>query len=328
MQIWMHSSAAEGEHVRRVDQALAAADIETTQYHWGSAPAHGLFLIDRTDDAALSFLRRSSQDAAGRILAIRLPVAGAIPSETWDLLDAGAADVVSWSDGEDFLHDVVARIRRWAMVDELLRSAVIRDNLVGRSRRWLRVLRQVVEIARFTNASMLITGESGTGKELIARLVHTLDPRPRKGELIVLDCTTVVSELSGSEFFGHERGAFTGAVGPRQGAFALANGGTLFLDEVGELPPGLQAELLRVVQEHTYKPVGGNTWHKTDFRLVSASNRELLAETGKGSFRPDLYYRLTSWTCQLPRLSDRCEDIPLLAVAFVRQATSGGRPPR
>src|SRR4029450_5964206 len=102
---------------------------------------------------------------------------------------------------------------------------------------------------------------------------------------------TIVPELSGSEFFGHERGAFTGAVSSREGAFALADGGTLFLDEVGELPHNLQAELLRVTQEQTYKRVGGNTWHKADFRLVCATNRNLLDEQSRGGFRRDLYYR-------------------------------------
>jgi transcriptional regulator with GAF, ATPase, and Fis domain len=174
---------------------------------------------------------------------------------------------------------------------------------------------------------MLVTGESGTGKELVARLIHTLDSRPRKANLVVLDCTTVVPELSGSEFFGHERGAYTGAVSSRDGAFALADGGTLFLDEVGELPLTLQSELLRVVQEHTYKRVGSNTWQKTEFRLVCASNRQLLEEKAQGRFRPDLYYRIANWTCHLPPLCERREDILPLANYFVGQLRAGERPP-
>ena len=117
-------------------------------------------------------------------------------------------------------------------------------------------------MTRFTPASVLLIGESGTGKELIARLIHELDRRAAGNEFVILDCATIVPELSGSEFFGHERGAFTGAVGARDGAFATADGGTLFLDEVGELPMPLQAQLLRVVQEGTYKRVGGNVWHR------------------------------------------------------------------
>jgi transcriptional regulator with GAF, ATPase, and Fis domain len=325
MRIWMH--AAEGDHLHRLRQAFADADIQLTPYEWGHTATHGLVVVASADQDALAFLQRARYDSPGRILAIRLPTPRPLIADAWDLLDAGAADVVSWTEDETFLDGVVARFQRWQAVDELLQSPVVRDNLVGRSVSWIRVLRQVVEIARFTSASILVTGESGTGKELIARLVHTLDARPRKSELIVLDCTTVVPELSGSEFFGHERGAFTGAIGPRQGAFALANGGTLFLDEVGELPAALQAELLRVVQEHTYKPVGGNTWHRTEFRLVSASNRDLHDEAARGGFRRDLFYRLASWTCQLPRLSDRLDDIPLLAASFVRQAWRDDRAP-
>src|SRR5262249_51814424 len=148
--------------------------------------------------------------------------------------------------------------------------------LIGDSPAWRRLVRRIVEVARFTDAAVLITGETGTGKELVARLVHALDPRTTKRKLVLLDCTTIVPPLSGGAFFGHERGASTGATPTRDGAFALADGGTLFLDEVGELPLALQAELLRVVQEGTYKRVGSNEWRETQFRLVCATNRELL----------------------------------------------------
>jgi len=165
---------------------------------------------------------------------------------------------------------------------------------------------------------MLIAGESGTGKELVARLIHTLDSREHKGALVVIDCTTIVPDLSGSEFFGHEKGAYTGAWGARDGAFALADGGTLFLDEVGDLPPRLQAELLRVVQEGTYKRVGGNTWHKTAFRLICASHRDLERDVSQDKFRRDLFYRLAGWRCTLPPLRDRQEDIPSLVHHFLK----------
>jgi transcriptional regulator with GAF, ATPase, and Fis domain len=134
-------------------------------------------------------------------------------------------------------------------------------------------------------------------------------------------------ELSGSEFFGHERGAFTGAVTARDGAFALADGGTLFLDEVGELPPTLQAQLLRVIQEHTYKRLGSNTWQHTNFRLVCATNRDLVNDEARVHFRRDLYYRIASWTCRLPPLRTRSSDIILLARHFVQQLTSDQAPP-
>ena len=131
-------------------------------------------------------------------------------------------------------------------------------------------------------------------------------------------------ELSGSELFGHERGAFTGAIAARDGAFALANGGTLLLDEIGELSLPLQAQLLRVIQERTYKRVGGNVWHKTEFRLVCATNRDLEQGVKDGTFRADLYYRMADWVLRPPPLRERRADIPLLVRHFLDDAANGG----
>jgi len=214
---------------------------------------------------------------------------------------------------------VAARIERWQAVDAVVEAPVVRDNLIGRSPAWIAVLRYVVEVARFTNASVLVLGETGTGKELIARLIHTLDQRTRKGDLVVMDCSTVVPQLSGSEFFGHERGAFTDAVALREGCFSLANGGTLFLDEIGELPLGLQPELLRAVQERMYKRVGSNIWRKSEFRLVCASNRDLLHDVEQYAFRSDLYYRIASVVIRLPSLRERSDDVIPLAQTFLSQ---------
>ncbi len=238
--------------------------------------------------------------------------------DVWRLLHAGAADVFDWVESANPAREIAIRLTRWTEVDEIVKSSLVRENLIGHSRIWNDLLRQIVEVARFSEASILITGESGTGKELIARLIHTLDARPDKGELVVLDCTTIVPELAGSEFFGHERGAFTGAIVARDGAFALANGGTLFLDEVGDLPRTLQAQLLRVIQEHTYKRVGGNQWCQSHFRLLCATNKDLTVEVKEGRFRADLYYRIADWTIRLPPLRDRTEDIPLLARHFIQ----------
>ena len=195
----------------------------------------------------------------------------------------------------------------------------MKNVLVGKSPRWRSVVRSVVEVAAFSQASVLVIGESGTGKELIARLIHDLDPRRDKGDFVVVDCTTIVAELAGSELFGHERGAFTGATNARDGAFALANGGTLFLDEIGELPLPLQAQLLRAIQEHTYKRVGSNAWQHTDFRLVCATNRDLTTAIADGQFRADLYYRIAGWLCRPPPLRERQEDIIDLARHFLTQ---------
>ena len=182
------------------------------------------------------------------------------------------------------------------------------------------MLRQLIEIARFTIDPVVLIGETGTGKELAARLIHTLDLNRNNRDLVILDCTTIVPDLSGSELFGHEKGSFTGAVSSRDGAFALAGGGSLFLDEVGELPLALQVQLLRVLQEHTYKRVGSNVWHKADFRLICATNRELRDNVDTGHFRKDLYYRIAHWVVHMPPLRERIEDVVPLVRYFMKQA--------
>jgi transcriptional regulator with GAF, ATPase, and Fis domain len=242
-----------------------------------------------------------------------------VTGDPWSLLDEGAEEVVAIDRGQG-LEDAVARVERWAQVDALVDSDAVRRVVRGEARMWRAALRQVVEIARFTSSSVLITGESGTGKEVIARLVHELDPRDDIGELVLVDVPTVVPSLSGSELFGHTKGAFTGALSARIGAFERADGGTLFLDEVGELPATLQAELLRVIQEGMYKPVGGDDWRTTSFRLIAATNRDLWAAQLDGQFRSDLYFRLAGAMVELPPLRARIEDAIPLFTHFVAQA--------
>jgi DNA-binding NtrC family response regulator len=250
--------------------------------------------------------------------------------DVWQLMAAGASDVICdviCQGIEQLAAEIALRLHRWRAIDDLVDSERIGRYLVGHSAP-LRILqRQVVQAAVFTLAPVLLVGESGTGKELVARLLHDLDPRPDKGNLVLLDCATVVPSLSGSEFFGHEKGAFTGATTARDGAFARADRGTLFLDEVGELPLPLQAELLRVVQEGTYKRVGGNVWQRTMFRLVCATNRDLLAEQRDGRFRNDLYYRIAGLVVELPPLRCRREDILPLFLHFLAQLDEDGRAP-
>jgi transcriptional regulator with GAF, ATPase, and Fis domain len=286
----------------------------------------GIVLFDRLSAEVAAAVASFSRRGLERVLAIATAPSALGAGDMWRLLELGAADVLVWED-RSTARAAAARLRRWAEIDQLVDSPAVRDRLVGRCAAWRSVLRQVVEVARFTAASVLLTGESGTGKELVARLVHELDPRPDKGGLVVVDCTTVVPTLSGSEFFGHERGAFTGAVSARDGAFALADRGTLFLDEVGELPPPLQAELLRVVQEGMYKRVGSNVWHSTRFRLVCASNRDLVGEQAGGAFRSDLYYRIAAATIRLPPLRDRAEDVLPLFEHFLAELAADGRAP-
>jgi transcriptional regulator with GAF, ATPase, and Fis domain len=170
-----------------------------------------------------------------------------------------------------------------------------------------------------TDANVLITGESGTGKELVARAVHE-QSRRLAGPLVKVNCASIPTELFESEFFGHVRGAFTGAQHAREGRFELADGGTLFLDEVGEIPLFLQGKLLRVLQERQFERVGDSRTRQVDVRIVAATNRDLLQQSGASRFRQDLYYRLSVFPIHVPALRERPEDIAPLLAHFVALA--------
>src|SRR5262249_4365669 len=183
----------------------------------------------------------------------------------------------------------------------------------------MRHVSEEVAVVAPTNATVLILGESGTGKELVAREIHKASAR-RDGPMVKVNCAAVPRDLFESEFFGHVKGAFTGALRDRVGRFELANGGTLFLDEVSEIPIELQSKLLRAIQEGEYERVGGNKTLKTDVRLVAATNRNLADEVRKGRFREDLYYRLNVFPITLTPLRERKQDIPTLAAHFLEPA--------
>lgn len=191
--------------------------------------------------------------------------------------------------------------------------------ILGQSEALGRALKQVALVAD-TDANVLVLGESGSGKELIARAIHQRSGRARKA-LVKVNCGSIPRELFESEFFGHVRGAFTGAVKDRVGRFQLADGGTLFLDEVGEIPVELQAKLLRVLQEGEFERVGEDRTRRVDVRVIAATNRDLKEEVAAGRFRLDLYYRLGVFPLELPPLRARREDVPLLIEHFVRQAS-------
>ncbi|MEC5161055.1 MULTISPECIES: sigma-54-dependent transcriptional regulator [unclassified Janthinobacterium] len=282
---------------------------------------YGVVLFDQPDAALLEALRQRCAQAT--VLAISTSAQALPVSDMRAVLDAGAADLLLWPPGSVCAEQVLARLSRWDAVQRLADSSQVRGRLVGASAPWRALVRSVVEAAAFTQASVLITGETGTGKDVIAQLIHALGDY--KGELTVLDCTTLSPELAGSELFGHERGAFTGAANPRDGAFAMADGGVLFLDEVGELPLAMQAQLLRAIQERKYKRVGSNTWQPSQFRLVCATNRDLEAEVAAGGFRADLYYRIAGWRCRPPPLRERPGDILPLVAHFLAQLSAQGQ---
>jgi DNA-binding NtrC family response regulator len=182
----------------------------------------------------------------------------------------------------------------------------------------MRKIYSIVEQAAPTGASVLITGESGTGKELVAQTIHQLSPRASY-PFVAINCAAIPETLLESEIFGHEKGAFTGAADRRQGCFELADRGTLFLDEIGEMTPATQVKLLRVLQERTFRRLGGRTEQSVDVRVIAATNVEPLTAVQQGKLREDLYYRLNVFSFGLPPLRERKEDLPLLVQAFVNE---------
>jgi transcriptional regulator with GAF, ATPase, and Fis domain len=297
--------------------SLEGAGVTISPLKSDNVAGPGIVVVDNASPKVTDFVGTLSCDGRRRILIVAMT--SLQEDETWQLLKMGASDVLFWTELDDPASRIAARLQRWVDIDRIAESSLVQNNLVGQSRAWKSVVRHIVELACFTDAPILLMGETGTGKELVARLIHTLDGKRNKKELVILDCSTIVPELSGTELFGHERGAFTGAFAARDGAFALADGGTLFLDEVGELSLDLQVQLLRVLQEHTYKRIGSSAWRKSDFRLVCATNRDLQEEVAKGRFRRDLYYRAASWVVRLPPLRERSTDIIPLVYHFMRQ---------
>jgi DNA-binding NtrC family response regulator len=250
-----------------------------------------------------------------------------------DAIKQGAADFIT----KPFQFDALLHVLRSAVEQRRLKSenAYLRsqledryriDGLVGRSR-VMRDLFQLLETVAATSSTVLITGETGTGKELAARAIHHNSAR-RANRFVALNCSAIPETLLEAELFGHARGAFTGAVGTRQGRLEQAHKGTLFLDEVGTMSPALQAKLLRVLQEREFERVGDAHTIKIDVRVIAATHSDLAKMVAEGSFREDLFYRLNVLPVQLPPLRERREDIPLLVQHFLqRLASDSGRGP-
>jgi DNA-binding NtrC family response regulator len=250
-----------------------------------------------------------------------------------DAIKQGASDFIT----KPFQFDALLHVLRSALEQRRLKSenAYLRsqleeryriDGLVGRSR-VMRDLFQLLETVAATSSTVLITGETGTGKELAARAIHHNSPR-RAHRFVAINCSAIPETLLEAELFGHVRGAFTGAVGTRQGRLEQAHKGTLFLDEVGTMSPALQAKLLRVLQEREFERVGDSHTIKIDVRVIAATHSDLTKMVAEGTFREDLFYRLNVIPVQLPPLRDRREDVPLLVQHFLQKlAADNGRPP-
>jgi DNA-binding NtrC family response regulator len=201
-----------------------------------------------------------------------------------------------------------------------------RVEMIGRSKAFLEMMAEIDRAAQ-SLSNVLIVGESGTGKELVARRIHQASPT-RDKPLVVVDCASLSDELMHSELFGHEKGAFTGAVERKHGLFEVADGGTLCLDEVGEVTPRVQAKLLRVLESGTFRRMGGTREIQVHVRVLSATNRRLESAVKAGTFREDLYYRLVTLQIRVPPLRERREDIPLLVEHFLSRAARGRDRPR
>jgi DNA-binding NtrC family response regulator len=266
----------------------------------------------------MGLLKRLSADYPD-VPVVMITAHGSVESAV-EAVKLGAFDYLEKPFEQEQIRQVVAKaINTYALARRDARpeepSGPGRFRLVGQSPA-IRQIYGVVEKVANTPSTVLISGESGTGKELIARALHENSSR-HAAPFIKINCAAIPKTLMESELFGYEKGAFTGAVGAKPGRFELAHGGTLFLDEIGEIPVEMQVKLLRVLQESEFERVGGIKTIKVDVRLVTATNRDLLAEVGAGAFREDLFYRLNVVPIHIPPLRERHEDIPLLADHFI-----------
>jgi DNA-binding NtrC family response regulator len=246
----------------------------------------------------------------------------------------GAYDFLTKPVDPEHLRLVLDRaLRERTLMDELvqLKDQIKRQhsfhNMVSKSPRMHAVFELINNVAH-TTSTVLIVGETGTGKEQVARAIHQASAGHRKGELVAVNCAALPETLLESELFGHEKGAFTSAVGQRRGRFELADGGTIFLDEAGDIPMTMQAKLLRVLQERKFERVGGASSIEVDVRVIAATHRNLQRLVKQDKFREDLYYRLNVVRIDLPPLRERPEDVPLLATHFTAKYGRPDQPPK
>jgi two-component system response regulator AtoC len=318
----------EGANIRLVGsgkEALAAIDAEEPDVAICDVrmpPPDGL--------AVLQELRSKNIDTP-----VLIVTAQPSSTKTIEAMQLGAYDYIGKPfDPDEILHTVQRALehrRLTRLVADLQKkdksAEDARDILIGKSQPMQQVYKLIGRVAG-SDATVLITGESGTGKELVAAVLHRSSNR-RDGPFVAVNCAALPETLLESELFGHEKGAFTGAMAQRKGRFEQAGKGTIFLDEIGEISPTTQKKLLRVLQERTFERVGGNAPIKADVRIITATNRDLLEESRSGTFREDLYYRLNVVNIHMPPMRDRKDDIPLLVDHFLhKHRFSGDKPSR
>jgi transcriptional regulator with GAF, ATPase, and Fis domain len=302
---------------REIRALLAECGVTTVARTSRHTAPYGLLVFDQATDLLWITLEEFRREGEDRMIAVQAGPAALDGAVEWELLRRGASDVRRWGSPDSAAWEIARKLARWKEIDELLRLPAVSRSLIGGNVSWRAVLRSIAEAAHVTDDPILITGETGTGKERIAQAILEWDAKRDRTRFETVDCTTIVSELSASEFFGHSEGAFTTALKAREGAFKRANNGFLFLDEAADLPPAMQSQLLRAIQEKRIKPVGSNHWFDTDFRLVCATNRDLQTEVECGRFRRDLYYRLAVQSFRVPPLREREDDIIPLALHFL-----------
>ena len=320
--VWYVDLPAHQQFAEELSAILKSNNIVLHRFHAKSEEEFGIVLVAGREyyEQLISLLNIQLKCRSNRIIVLNTSDIHFSKAEVMKIFNYGAEYFFEGLAIANNYECIIEKIQRWRNIESILQSSIVKKTIVGESTLLKKLLRNIIEVTVYSAASVLILGERGTGKELIARLIHDLTSSQNKGSLVLVDCTTIKPELSGSEFFGHEKGSYTGADHTREGAFALANNGTLFLDEVGEMPLSMQAELLRVIQEGTYKKIGSNIWRQANFRLVCATNRNLETETETGNFRKDLYDRISLWKCYMPTLNERKEDIPLLVEFFFKKS--------
>jgi len=331
-------AAETSESTLALQDILTDAGLEITQLppqpesvHQAADPVPDLIILTRPARQGSDMLiRHFKANDDLRYSPILIITHGACSEDRSAALEVGADDYMAWPATPEELHarlQVMFRMRGlYKQLHErnaetgVLRTQMERrhrfENIIGTSYAMRRVFDLIAKVTA-TNTTVLIAGESGTGKELVARAIHYNSPR-RHNNFVIQNCSVFNDNLLESELFGHVRGSFTGAIADKKGLFEVADGGTLFLDEVGDMSPALQVKVLRVLQEGTFIPVGSTQPRHVDVRAISASNRPLEELVNRGTFREDLYYRLHVFQIDLPPLSERREDIALLADHFLR----------